>query len=160
MSAGTNPERRGRRARLSMVGPGKGVGDNCAKAPLALSIRLERVLEGLLVEVRPQAVGEVQLGVRALPQQEVAQAPLAAGANQQIHLGRRRQGMIDVREPRGEARTVDAGLGLQAPAGLEEAMLRGVVHGDAQMHATAMRARLLAALDLPACAGRSSAASR
>src|SRR3979490_2298684 len=90
MSAGTKPERRGRRARLSMGRPGKGVGDNCAKAPLALCIRLERVLEGLLVEVRPQAVGEIQLGVRALPKPEVAQAPVAAGANQQIHLGRPR----------------------------------------------------------------------
>ena len=88
-----------------------------------MAIRRERVSEGLLVEIRPQGFREIQLRVRALPQQEVAQALLAAGANQEIHLGRRRRCMIDVREPLGETRTVDVGLGLQAAAGFDEAVL-------------------------------------
>src|SRR5262245_30883693 len=39
-------------------------------------------------EVRPHDRYEQQLGVRALPEQEVAQALLAARADQQIHVGR------------------------------------------------------------------------
>src|SRR5215212_9434856 len=45
---------------------------------------LDRGVELALVEIRPQRVAEVQLGVREVPQQEVADALLAAGADQQI----------------------------------------------------------------------------
>ena len=40
----------------------------------------------------------MQLRVRALPQQEIAEALLPSGANQQIHLGRRRNRVIDLRQ--------------------------------------------------------------
>ena len=36
------------------------------------------------VEVRPHPVGEVELGIGALPQQEIGQALLAASADEQI----------------------------------------------------------------------------
>src|SRR6266850_4605737 len=42
----------------------------------------------LSVEIRPQLVGEVELGIGQLPQQEVADALLAAGTDEQIGLGR------------------------------------------------------------------------
>src|SRR5207244_13474826 len=38
-------------------------------------------------DIRPVAVAEVELGVRALPQQEVAEALLAAGADEEIDVG-------------------------------------------------------------------------
>ena len=40
-----------------------------------------------LAEVRPQRVGDPDLGVGDLPEQEVADAHLAAGADQQIGIG-------------------------------------------------------------------------
>jgi len=48
--------------------------------------RLNRVLEIGGREVRPAAVGKIELGVGALPQQEVAQTLLAAGADQEIDI--------------------------------------------------------------------------
>src|ERR1700731_2979660 len=134
MSAGTKPERRSARAKLSMVRSSNRGRDNSAKAPLPLPILLERVLEGLVVEIRPQAVDEIKLGVRALPQQEVAQALLATGADEEIHLGRGRHRMINVGESLGEASAVDAGVGLQAPAGSGEAGLHHGVHGGGAPH--------------------------
>src|SRR5471030_1360886 len=41
----------------------------------------------LLAEIRPQRVDEYQLGVGALPEQEIADALLAAGADQQVWIG-------------------------------------------------------------------------
>src|SRR5439155_16262971 len=38
-------------------------------------------------DIRPVAVAEVELGVRALPQQEVAEALLAAGADEEVDVG-------------------------------------------------------------------------
>src|SRR5262249_37802455 len=45
-----------------------------------------RLLEVLLAEIGPQRVDEHQLGVGALPQQEIADALFAAGANQQVRI--------------------------------------------------------------------------
>ena len=36
------------------------------------------------IEVRPQRIGEVELGVRQVPQQKVADPPFASGANEEI----------------------------------------------------------------------------
>src|SRR3954469_11418373 len=44
-------------------------------------------LEMLLAEVRPQGIDEHQLGVGALPQQEIADALLTAGADQKVRIG-------------------------------------------------------------------------
>ena len=41
----------------------------------------------LLAEVGPEEVGEIELGVGHLPEEEVADAQLAAGANQQVGVG-------------------------------------------------------------------------
>ena len=38
-------------------------------------------------EVGPEGLGDVEFGVGRLPQQEVAQAVLAAGADQQVRVG-------------------------------------------------------------------------
>src|SRR5262245_21686623 len=58
-----------------------------AVAPVAAVELAHRVAQALLVEVRPQRLGEYQLGVGRLPQQEVGQALLAGGADQQVGIG-------------------------------------------------------------------------
>ncbi|KAG0779054.1 hypothetical protein G6F22_010861 [Rhizopus arrhizus] len=45
---------------------------------------VQRLLQQFGIEVRPQGLGEPQLGVGQLPQQEVADAGIAAGADEQV----------------------------------------------------------------------------
>src|SRR5690554_2183960 len=49
------------------------------KPSLAAGEGYQRILECLFVEIRPQDVGEIELGICELPQQEIADALLAAG---------------------------------------------------------------------------------
>src|SRR3954454_14106120 len=70
----------------------RGWGTSAAPEPApARRVLLERRLEGLAREVRPQLVAEHELRVRALPQQVVARALLPRGPDDQVgivHLGR------------------------------------------------------------------------
>src|SRR5438552_1076899 len=66
-------------------------------APLAAAVRSDGLVERRGVEVGPQRLGEVELAIRELPQQEVADALLAAGADEEIRLRR----IVD-REIRGQ----------------------------------------------------------
>ena len=129
-----------------------------AEAPIAARVLLQRLVERALIEVRPQAVDEMQLRVRALPQQEIAQALFAAGADQQVDFRRRQCRVIHFREALDEARAIDVVCGPHASARFDKAVLRRVVDRDAQTHAGAMRRGLLAALDQraadPGSAGR------
>ncbi|MBW3567613.1 MAG: phosphoribosyl-AMP cyclohydrolase, partial [Proteobacteria bacterium] len=61
-----------------------------SEPPLATLELLQGGDEILLAELRPQLAGEQQLGVRAFPQQVVAEALLAAGPDQQVDVPRRR----------------------------------------------------------------------
>src|SRR5213075_2842519 len=89
------PWRRGRRARLS-GGPGALVRcrggrhllAGAAEAPLAAGVGGDRLVERRGVEIRPQRLGEVELGVGELPEEEVADALLAARADKEIGLRR------------------------------------------------------------------------
>src|SRR6266700_827499 len=67
------------------------------EAALALLVPSDRRVELLGVEVRPQRRGEVKFGIGKLPKQEIADSLLAAGANEQIRLGR-----VVERQVRGE----------------------------------------------------------
>src|SRR5258706_13136328 len=58
-----------------------------SEAAFAPPVRGERRFERGTVEIGPERVGEVQLGIRELPEQEIADALLAAGANEQVGLG-------------------------------------------------------------------------
>src|SRR5204862_7021872 len=58
------------------------------ESSLARLVRLDGGVELASIEIRPQPFGEIELGVRGFPEQEVGEAELAAGANHQI---RRRQ---------------------------------------------------------------------
>ena len=78
-----------------------------AESPVAALVFLQRLVERALIEVRPQAVDEVQLGVRALPQQEIAQALFASGADQQVDFRCRQCRVVHFCESFGEARAVE-----------------------------------------------------
>src|ERR1051325_3488577 len=76
-----------------------------SEPPLPAAIPHERLVERLGVEVGPQPLGEEQLRIRKLPEQEIADALLAAGADEQIRLGR-----ISHREIRRKMLLADAAL--------------------------------------------------
>src|SRR5262245_25184292 len=59
-----------------------------AEAPLARAVGNDGRVERGGVEVGPQRFGEVKLGVGQLPEQEVADALLAAGADEEVGLRR------------------------------------------------------------------------
>ena len=63
-----------------------------AKAPFARGVGGQGLVQRGFVKVRPEPVAEEKLAVGALPEQEVADALLAAGANQEIGIGLVRQG--------------------------------------------------------------------
>jgi hypothetical protein len=47
-------------------------------------IVIERTPKMLSIELRPQTVGEMQLGVGDFPEHEITKALLTSGANQQV----------------------------------------------------------------------------
>src|SRR5690606_32418022 len=59
-----------------------------AETAFARTVRGNRLFERKLIEIGPQRVGEIQLRIGKLPEQEIADALLAAGADEQIGLRR------------------------------------------------------------------------
>ena len=51
----------------------------------------DRFVQRRGIKVRPQCIGEIKLSIGQLPQQEIADALLAAGADEQVRLGRTRR---------------------------------------------------------------------
>src|SRR5262252_2046175 len=93
----------------------------------------DRLLQMLLAEVRPQRVDEHQLGIGALPQQEIADPLLAAGADQQVRVGQTRrqklaleQVLVDMVRRKPPARRLSG----KAAGGLEDLGARAVVDAD------------------------------
>src|SRR5690606_8625399 len=62
-------------------------GADASEATIAALEIEDGVVELVAVEVRPEHRGHIQLGVRHLPEQEVADPHLATGANQQVGIG-------------------------------------------------------------------------
>src|SRR5512145_3057187 len=60
---------------------------DAAEASLPLLEEGERLEVLALAELRPHALADVDLGVGELPQEEVADAHLAAGADEQVRVG-------------------------------------------------------------------------
>src|SRR5690349_320745 len=70
---------------------GAALAADAAIAPVAAAELGDRLLEMVLAEVGPERVDEHQLGVGTLPEQEIADALLAAGADQQVGVGHARR---------------------------------------------------------------------
>ena len=113
------------------------------EAALPLAIPVDRRVELPGVEVRPQRRSEVKLGVGELPKQEIADALLAAGADEQIGLGR-----VIEREIRSQLILRKAVLG-QRPAAnqlrqrLHQVPAPAVVGGDGERKTRIGRGQLL-----------------
>src|SRR5687768_10190109 len=58
------------------------------EAALAALVGGDGLVERLRAEVRPEGLREVELGVGELPEEEVRDALLAAGADEEVGLGR------------------------------------------------------------------------
>src|SRR5258708_5050929 len=58
------------------------------EATLAAAIGIDRATQRLPIEVGPEFIGEIELGIGKLPEQEITDALFAAGADEQIRLGR------------------------------------------------------------------------
>src|SRR3989338_2715427 len=91
-----------------------------ALAPVELLERRPELGHG---KIRPQGRGEVKLGVGALPEQEVAQAQLAAGAEEEVDVG----GAAG--DKPGE---IGRRVAVEAARGLDDGLARGGIDGQAQ----------------------------
>src|ERR1700731_3236435 len=81
-----------------------------SKAPLAPGVIVQRRPESRGPELRPHAIGEIKFGIRALPQQKIAEPLLRAGSNEQVHSPSRRPRMIHPVQQLLEPLCVEAGL--------------------------------------------------
>src|SRR5438552_6047314 len=66
----------------------RGLLAGASKAALALPVGGKRRVERRSIEVGPQRVGEIELRIRQLPEEKIADALLPSGANEQVRLGR------------------------------------------------------------------------
>src|SRR5215467_1320705 len=110
---------------------------NGAEATLAHLELCERAHELLLGELRPHASREVELGVRALPEEEIAEALFAAGANEEIDIADREGIVRDLREQVREALARQL-LAVRERGGLHDGLARRVIDGDAEMQVSAV----------------------
>ena len=122
-----------------------------AVAAVALGEGGQRVGEVVAVEVGPQPLGEVELGVGAFPQQEVRQPLLAAGADQQVDVEWR----VTAGEQPSDTLARQVG-GLRCRDGIDEFVTSGIVNGDAHVQAITRRSRSFRSLDCRRDAARQS----
>src|SRR3546814_17214667 len=66
--------------------PGSPVQESPAEAALPVPIGAQRAQEVDLAKVRPVDLGEIELAVGALPEQEARQSQLAAGADAEVRI--------------------------------------------------------------------------
>jgi len=58
-----------------------------AEAAVPLAVGIQGGQEVFFPEIGPQGVGDVEFGIGRLPEEKVAQAVLAAGADHQVRVG-------------------------------------------------------------------------
>ncbi|GIW68525.1 MAG: hypothetical protein KatS3mg100_019 [Candidatus Parcubacteria bacterium] len=59
------------------------------KPAFLFGVPLQNGIEFCARKVGPERIGKIQLSVRRLPQEEVGEAPSAAGAHDQVNIGHR-----------------------------------------------------------------------
>lgn len=102
-----------------------------AEASRPRSKGVDRCAEVGFREVWPQRLEEQELGVGALPEEEVAQPLFASGSNEQID-GERGRTAVGVREALLESLARELVL-RDSPHGVENGISRGVVDGQAEV---------------------------
>src|SRR5215472_1749895 len=122
-----------------------------SETTLALLIVLERAEKLRFAEVRPQGVGHVELGIGDLPEEEVRDAHLAAGADEQVRIGKARGAEVG-----GHGRLVD-GVRVQlagahgardATRGLDDVLAAAVTDAQADRQSRVGAGQLDDALEL------------
>jgi hypothetical protein len=120
---------------MAMAGLIVFMGTVWAETPLPSRVLLERLSELRFVKIGPHAVEKEELRIRAFPQEEVTEAPLAPGPDEQIDLGRHRIRMIH----RGQLPQILATLigrrRTKTAARLGDAVSGRIVDREAQVHA-------------------------
>src|SRR5438034_7999221 len=109
--------------------------------------RLYRVLKVGRSEVWPAAIGEVELGVGALPQQEIAEALFAARSDQKVDVATFAVPMVDLAHRPREFFARDALLPPQPVGGSHQCVASGIVDSNPQIQAGAMFRRILCRLN-------------
>ena len=89
------------------------------------------------VEFGPHARREKQFGVGAFPEHEIAEAAVAAGADQQVHVERGAAGVGDFAEALGEFALGNFEAGEHPAGGAKDGVARGIIDGDAQFEGAA-----------------------
>jgi DNA repair protein RecO (recombination protein O) len=115
--------------------PANDIGRCPAITPITLGVRLDRSPQITAVEVRPQSIKEDQLGVRALPQQEVGRSLLPRRADEQIDIGDLRFVEKVPEALLGELARIKSSLSSQlcdAPRGVDDFGAAPVVHAELQ----------------------------
>ena len=108
---------------------------SCGRSGARAADTIDRRVERGRVEVRPQQVGEIELGVGELPEQEIADALLAAGADEEIGLGRVRHRKVRLERFGHERPARRERLGMRgeiAARGLRDVPAAAVVGGDGE----------------------------
>src|SRR5690348_773675 len=78
---------------------GGGRGRDAAETPFATRVVVERAVEFGGIHIGPKGIGEIQLRIGKLPQQEIADPVFAPGTDEKV--GRRHVGEAEVRRQRG-----------------------------------------------------------
>ena len=105
-------------------------------------------VEGLLVEVGPEGLSEVELRVGELPEQEVADPLFSAGAYQEIGLGCVVHGQVRRQVGLGEVPTLLAHAPVHGVRGLDDVPPSSVVGGDGEGESGVLSGEPLRVLDL------------
>src|SRR6476646_6894948 len=123
-----------------------------AVAAIALLIGGDGVQQVLHPEVRPQGVGDPDLRVGDLPEQEVAHAHLAARSDQQVRIGLAGGVQIRGELPLVELVRADA-VTNRAPRGVDDLGAAAVAQRDVELHAGVRPRALLGSVELAADVG-------
>src|SRR6188508_1178521 len=109
------------------------IGDRPAVAPITLGIRLNRAPKVAAVEIGPQSIKEHQLGIGALPQQEVGRSLLSRRANEEVDVGDIRFIEEMPKSLLGELARIESAVGGQrcdASGGVDNLGPAAVVHAE------------------------------
>src|SRR3569623_1022204 len=122
-----------------------------AEATLAADIRGQGLVAGPRIEIGPEGIGEVQYRIGEMPQQKIADALFAAGADEEIGLGQTVQGELALEQVGGDVGGAKfAGLDACAePARrLRHVPAPAVIGGDHQREAGVLLRQRLGGSDL------------
>src|SRR5712671_1171478 len=119
---------------------------------------VDRALQVGSSEIRPPAIGEIQLGVGAFPEKKIAQALLAAGADQQVDVTGLAVPVIDVGHRPREILTRDVSGSAQLLRSSDKRVAGGVIDRDSQIESLAVAGRILRSSDRPQQLGGNSVA--